>query len=215
MRGQEVGRKKNPPPPSTNEDNQGGRSVEYSRSFASTSTNSLDPFRSRTRTNSTVDDSIVDERCMGTASWEGLSFDSEEYQRQAKKQERRKYDASTPTLIDEEEDEAEMLQLNMADTSSYMEKSGETMRRTPGASMYKSNFSNEEDALNMRKTPGASGAQQSVETASNTGSEKPALGHRFGFSLSTDTTMKATLPSNESRKCTSDELNPATNRNSR
>jgi hypothetical protein len=201
MRGKEVGRRKKTSTP-TAEDvpvsaggSQFAYGVEPSRSFASSSTNSQSHFRARTRTNSTIDDSAGDERYIGGTSWDGPSFDSEEYQRQAKKHERRRYDTSTPTLIDEE-DEEEMLQLNVGDASSCQGTGSETMRRTPGASMYKSSFSNEEDPLHMRRTHGALGAPQSADTTSNTGScsDKRALRMGFDFALSSPPGAVKTAP---------------------
>lgn len=153
--------------------------------------------RSRLNTNSpyelTTDDSFSEERVGASASWEIRSIDSEEHhQRKAKKQyDRRKaYDTTTPTLIDEEdEDETEIVRLN---TNSFEQQNRDaesgSIRRTPGATMYKSAYSQDDSAnSSMRRTPGASSMYR-IDTTSSNGSEKQPPGLGFGLTLSTPVT---------------------------
>jgi tetratricopeptide (TPR) repeat protein len=133
-----------------------------------------------------IDDSFADERLTSSAaSWEeAQSFDSEDQQQQQQQQRttkqslasvggsrssshhhdrRKQFDTTTPTLIDEEEDEddSEMLQLQ----HSYDQGNNDSeMRRTPGATMYKSilgETATDDSTLFVRRTPGASAMHRS------------------------------------------------------
>ena len=117
----------------------------------------------------TTDDSF-DERFSTTPSWEdAASFDSEEHRSKppGRPHDRRKqFDSTTPTLIDEEEedeDDSEMLQLQR----SFDQGKDTEMRRTPGASKYKSTLDLSQDdssATHVRRTPGASAMHRSGTT---------------------------------------------------
>jgi tetratricopeptide (TPR) repeat protein len=136
----------------------------------------------------TADDSFADERFMSRSSWEEApSFDSEEQRPKpsSRPHDRRKqFDTTTPTLIDEEEedeDEAEMLQLQR----SYDQGTDAEIRRTPGASMYKSTFEPSQDDFilaNMRRTPGASAMHRSGPTVGVTSVDPVAAAVPVGAS---------------------------------
>jgi tetratricopeptide (TPR) repeat protein len=115
---------------------------------------------------------------------------------------RKQFDTTTPTLIDEideeegdnDDDEAEIISLAAVRTiHGTKPQQEEGLRRTPGASMYKSSASYDEgsssatqslSALSMRRTPGAVAMHRS-RTMSAGDSEKDASSLGFGLTLST------------------------------
>lgn len=143
------------------------------------------------------------------SSWESQSFDSEEPNRSSSRpssrtslrDRRKQFDTTTPTLIDEEDEEEidedeEMRSLEHARLHGYGPKDDSSIRLTPGASMYKSSF--EQDmGQSMRRTPGASAMHQSQTAVQNEQSppsqQQPpqstkaeaAVGLGFGLTLST------------------------------
>ena len=145
------------------------------------------------------DDSFSEERFMsGTSanSWESYSFDSEERSRSSRpssrtslRDRRKQFDTTTPTLIDEEDmnEEEEMASLEQARLQGLELKDDSSMRRTPGAAMYKSAYDSDAnaEASSLRRTPGASAMQQSAfqQPSVDSGQEKEArLGYAFNLS---------------------------------
>lgn len=164
------------------------------------------------------DDSFSEERFLSgnsfpASSWESQSFDSEERSggrpsSQPSMRDRRKFDPTTPTLIDEEElEEEEMLKLEQMRLQGFGNvKDDADIRRTPGAAMYKSAFDSDTDT-SLRKTPGqasesglgyaltlstpVSGEEQlDDETKPGAWETSPVAGR----STSTDTTDQANRP---------------------
>ena len=100
-------------------------------------------------------------------------------------------EAGTPTLIDEpdfvdEEEEQEMISYEterlMRNSSMLVSADNHHLRRTPGASMYRSNFQD-----SMRRTPGAQEMHKSVtnpETVAHDSGTGHASGLGFGLTLS-------------------------------
>lgn len=116
---------------------------------------------------------------LGDAQALGISWDSEELKQQPKQHppqandRRKQFDSTTPTLIDEvDEEESEMMGL------SYDRSEPNEMRRTPGASMYKS------ERL-TRKTPGA--ALQKPKQQHQQQQIQPPIKPSFGFGLTLST----------------------------
>lgn len=139
------------------------------------------------------------------ASWEGpQSFDeSEERSRPSSRtltssnirDRRKQFDATTPTLIDEEDD-SEIISLDQSRTQHTIvyDKDESVIRRTPGASIYKSTFEpTVEEGTNMRQSPGASamhrsaGLLQSMPSPyqQHLASQNEAVALGFGLTLST------------------------------
>jgi tetratricopeptide (TPR) repeat protein len=130
-------------------------------------------------------------------SWDEQSDEEEEMggspRRDHGRDLRKIVEATTPTLIDEEdfigdeEHEREMISLERErlrlTSRAFFGTDESDLRRTPGAQMYKSNF----DQESMRRTPGASQMHRSAVTTvmpqDTTGSDAAALG--FGLTLAT------------------------------
>ena len=124
------------------------------------------------------------------SSWEEHS--DEERSRRLSRGDRRKFaEATTPTLVDEEdyEDEEEQEMISLAEERprlperAFFGKDDSSLRRTPGAQMYKSSL----DQQSMRRTPGANQMHRSANTATMkeevAGTDSSGLG--FGLTLST------------------------------
>ena len=127
------------------------------------------------------------------ASWEDQS-DDERARRIAQRDRRKFMDATTPTLVDEEEYEVdeemvslEQERLHRGDRSFFPNDESD-LRRTPGAQMYKSSLDQHNlDQQGMRRTPGASQMHRSAVTQDvrheQTIMDSSGLG--FGLTLST------------------------------
>ena len=148
------------------------------------------------------DDSFSDERFASLpagSSWESSSqsFDSEARpsSRTSLRDRRKQFDLTTPTLIDEDydsrnvgdddddDDDHEIVSLEQRHRTHTVDTDDSTLydiRRTPGASMYKSSFDYSPD--NIRRTPGASAMHRSGNPEQQQ-QDKESLG--FGLTLST------------------------------
>lgn len=104
-------------------------------------------------------------------------------------QEQRKLvESTTPTLIDEQDfadddEEQEMVSLERLRTSRFFagDESHLTVRRTPGAQMYRSSFHQE----SMRRTPGATQMHRSAVPGSQESEGQDSSGLGYGLTLST------------------------------
>lgn len=159
------------------------------------------------------------------ASWEETqSFDeSEERGRPSSRSvnssnvrdRRKQFDATTPTLIDEDDDsEIVSLDHSRIQFNGAYDKDEAVIRRTPGASMYKSTFeSTIEEGSNMRKSPVASainrsaGRPQSMPSPyqQHLGNQNVPVGLGFGIPLSASV---GTLEPSELRQSHLDWENP-------
>lgn len=135
------------------------------------------------------DDSFSEERYIGTSlpSWESQSFDSEERSRSSRpssrmslRDRRKQFDTTTPTLIDEEDELEEEEIMSLEQTS--LQGFEPSMRRTPGASMYKSAFESDAETSSLRRTPGPSAMQQRPTSTSDQEKER---GLGYALTLST------------------------------
>jgi tetratricopeptide (TPR) repeat protein len=175
--------------------------------------------RSPLMNNDPNDDSFSEERFLSPPtlranSWDeqSQSFDSEvdpsrpgsrPSSRTSLRDRRKQFDTTTPTLIDEEDeedpygygryDEEEMSELHEHEFPPQDESS---IQHTPGASLFTStsttrtsaSFDPEislEDQSMRRRTPGASAMHQSLQGGAPPKSENEAVGFGFGFALST------------------------------
>lgn len=119
-----------------------------------------------------MDDSFSEERFLPAGSWESLDSEGRPSSRPSSstmRDRRKQFDVTTPTLVDE--DEQEMVSWEQR-TLEDEDDAFSSLRRTPGASMYKSAYEE-----SMRRTPGA--------TAMHRSEEQDAASLGFALTLST------------------------------
>jgi tetratricopeptide (TPR) repeat protein len=141
-----------------------------------------------------IDDSFSEERfvALPTGSWESQSLDdSRPSSRTSFRDQRKQFDLTTPTLIDEEDEpyeDQEMVSLehrlraHTLDDSALYNFADVSLRRTPGASMYKSSYDETmlSEVASMRRTPGPSSMYMS---SGDREKDEASLG--FSLTLST------------------------------
>lgn len=138
----------------------------------------------------THSDSFSEERFVSLreGSWESYSFDSEEptfggrssrpSSRTSLRDRRKQFDLTTPTLIDEEDEIEDIMSMESHTPHRHLSEEDASLRRTPGATMYKSAFESSQESL--RSLQGTMGASVAVERR-----EKDATSLGFGLTLTT------------------------------